>query len=336
MLHSDPALERTVPEGNERPPLTATPVRAGFGPPPLARDRHARRNPGDDRLALGLLLALPLSATLFGLPYYLLSPGARLRSPLHVWLRPSAGLGLAFGIIGLALFLFMWLYPLRKRFRWLSFTGSTPAWLRVHVVIGLSLPFLVAVHAGWRFEGLIGLGYAAMVVVCVSGFVGRYLYVRIPRSQGGLELTLDQVTGERRAIITRIAAATGHDPGHIEREITIDSRPVARLGPWRALRRLAADDVARSRRVRALKREWVRPRTGVRPIDRRELATALKLARREIALAQQAHMLEATRRLFGYWHVAHLPVALTALIAVLIHVAVAVFVGGVGLRGIRP
>jgi len=40
-------------------------------------------------------------------------------------------------------------------------------------------------------------------------------------------------------------------------------------------------------------------------------------------------MLDTTRRLFGYWHVAHRPIAVTALLAVLVHVAV----GDPGRRG---
>ena len=51
------------------------------------------------------------------------------------------------------------------------------------------------------------------------------------------------------------------------------------------------------------------------------------LASREISLAQQARMLDATQRVFGYWHVAHRPFAVTALVAVVIHVAVVVAVG---------
>jgi hypothetical protein len=38
-------------------------------------------------------------------------------------------------------------------------------------------------------------------------------------------------------------------------------------------------------------------------------------------------LLDVTRRLFRLWHVAHLPVALTALGAVLVHVAVVIAMG---------
>jgi hypothetical protein len=294
-------------------------------------DPHLRRNPGDDRLALAIMLAIPLAATLHGLSYYVLGPGERLRSSLHAWLKPSAGLGLAFGIAGLCLFLFMWLYPVRKKLR-LPHAGSIATWLRVHVLVGITLPIVIAVHAGWRFEGLIGLGYASMVLVSLSGFVGRYLYVRIPRSQSGLELTRDQLGNERRAILTRIAAATGRDPIVVERAITLEAPAAGRESLARTLARLVTDDLARWRRIRSLRREWGAA-AGASAEERREVATALRLARREIALDQQARMLEATRRVFGFWHVAHRPVAITALLAILIHVAVAVFVGGVGLPG---
>ena len=42
-------------------------------------------------------------------------------------------------------------------------------------------------------------------------------------------------------------------------------------------------------------------------------------------------MLFRSRRVFAWWHVAHRPFALTALLAVVIHVVVALWVGGVQL-----
>jgi hypothetical protein len=40
-------------------------------------------------------------------------------------------------------------------------------------------------------------------------------------------------------------------------------------------------------------------------------------------------MLDATRRVFGLWHVVHRPFAIMAFIAVAVHVVVAVLVGAV-------
>jgi len=44
----------------------------------------------------------------------------------------------------------------------------------------LGLPLLVAVHAAGAFGGVIGLGFWSMMLVWLSGIVGRYLYARIP------------------------------------------------------------------------------------------------------------------------------------------------------------
>ena len=287
-----------------------------------------------DALAVGALLSVPLAITVWGFSYYVLAPGGRLRHPLHALLRPSGPVGLALGVAGFLLFLFMWAYVLRKHARWLAWTGAVGSWLRVHIVVGLSLPVIVAVHAGWRFDGLIGLGYFAMLVVALSGIVGRWLYTRIPRRQSGVEMSIDEVAQERRSLLTRIAAATGLEPGAVERALAIDPQPYEGLDPMRAVLRMIRDDFQRTRLIGHLKAAWSRPRAGGPSLDRRALAETLRLARREIALQQEARLLAATRRLFGAWHVFHRPFAATAFLAVAIHVVVAIVVGGVRLAGL--
>lgn len=285
-----------------------------------------------DGFWLGVLLAVPILVSLWGLPYYFAPVAERVRSPLHPLLRPSGLLGQGFGIAGLALFLFMWLYPLRKSVRWLAWTGTVGGWIRIHAVVGLALPVLVAVHAAWHFRGLIGLGYWAMLLVSLSGLVGRYLYSRIPRSRNGLELSLDEAGGQRRALVTEIAAALDLDPVTVTRMLEATLEPAAARGLGGALRRLMLDDLHRWLAVRRLRRTWSESSPGGLRVEPDTIARVLKLARREIALGQQLRMLEATHRLFRYWHVAHRPVAITALLAVLVHVAVVVAMGQTWLR----
>ena len=286
-----------------------------------------RPRPASGRGAFLLFALVPLVITLVGQPYYALSTAERVRHALHPWLRPSGYIGQTAGLLGLALFLFLWLYPLRKKFRWLAWTGPVGSWLRVHTAAGLLIPLLVAVHAAWRFTGLIGLGYGAMLTVALSGIVGRYLYVHIPRALDGAELSREDVAEQRRTLVKRLALTTGRDPGVIERGLVAAVAPARATGAAGVLHRMLLDDLTRWRTIRRLRREWERPPAGIAPLDRRSLDEALALARRELALAQQARMLDAGRRVFGYWHVAHRPVAITALLAALVHVAVAVATG---------
>lgn len=298
---------------------------------PAARSAPGTRRVADDRVPLVLLLGGPLAITAWGWSYYAVPLAGRLRHPLHALLRPTGPVGLAAGVLGLALFLFLWAYAVRKSAKWLAWTGAVGSWMRVHVVAGLVVPVIVGVHAGWRFEGLIGLGYISMIVVSLSGLVGRYLYTHIPRRMNGLEMTRDEVAGERRSMLTRIGVVTGLEPVAVERMLAVDTRPYAGLDPIRTIARMLQDDWQRARLVRRLRREWSVPRPGGRRLDPKTLRETLKLARQEMALAQQVRMLEAARTLFGWWHVAHRPFAITALLAVMLHVIVAVVVGAVGL-----
>ena len=305
----------------------------GSAPGPASHERtqalpaspaSATKSPANPRLAY-VPVAVLLAISLLGSPYYLLSQAGRVRHAWHPWLRPSGYVGQTIGIVAFALFLFLWLYPLRKRVRWLAFTGAVPRWLDLHVAAGLVVPLAGAVHAGWRFRGLIGLGYAAMLVVALSGVVGRYIYVRIPRRRDGLELSREEAAGRRRELVTEIAAATGLDPQRIEATLAPAAANATGLGLASAVAQMVRDDVARRRAARRLAAEVRTARPEA--FDRRALRRVLALARREMALAQQARMLDATHRLFRFWHAAHQPFAISAFLAVALHVAVVVAVG---------
>ena len=276
------------------------------------------------------MLLVAAATLLIGFPYYGAPIGERLRHPLHDWFKPSGYVGQSAGIVTFLLFAFMWLYPLRKRLRRLSGLGSLGRWLDVHVVAGLTLPVIGAIHASWRFQGVIGLGYWAMLAVCASGVVGRYLYTRIPRGRGGLELTLAQVQAGRRELIGQLAQATGLAAERIEGDL--DFAPSIR--PTRSLPQifaaLVSNDLARWRYAGRLRRLW--RRDAGRTLDRSAVRRAIRLARREIALTQQLQLLEATHRIFRFWHVAHRPFAVTALLAVTIHVVVVILLGVTWIR----
>ncbi len=271
-----------------------------------------------------LLPALGVCAVaMAGGPDYVLSIAERVRHPWHPWLRPSGYVGQTAGILCLVFFAFLWLYPLRKRAPWLSFTGSVAGWLDVHIVAGLLLPLLGAVHAAWNFTGVIGLGYLAMCVVVLSGVVGRYLYVRIPRHKSGLELSREEAKTRRRELITSLSTLTRLPPADLESMLA--PRDESAGGLLSTAATMIRDDFSRRAAVRRLA-------TAAREGSRGDLSAAsarelLSLARKEMALAQQIRLLDRTHRAFRFWHAAHKPVAISAFLAVVIHVAVVVAVG---------
>ena len=113
----------------DKPRPAAAPVRPS--PAPSARPVRVRW------VVMTILCGGLLAITLLGMPYFVLDMGGRMRHELHPWFKASGLIGQSAGIGAMALFLFIWLYPLRKKFRFLAFTGNLVRWLDLHVLAGL-------------------------------------------------------------------------------------------------------------------------------------------------------------------------------------------------------
>ena len=96
--------------------------------------------------------------------------------------------GHGIGILG---FIFMLmtetLYSLRKRSRSVRW-GKMSMWLELHIFTGLVGPYLVLLHTSWKFNGIAGATTLLTIIIVVSGFIGRYIFTRIPRTIDGLEV----------------------------------------------------------------------------------------------------------------------------------------------------
>ena len=92
------------------------------------------------------------------------------------------------GVVGFLLMLMTeTLYSFRKRSRkgrW----GSMASWLQFHIFTGLVGPYMVLLHTSWKFHGLAGATTLLTIIIVISGFIGRYIYTRIPRSLDGVEI----------------------------------------------------------------------------------------------------------------------------------------------------
>ena len=109
-----------------------------------------------------------------------------------LWKRtiPAASgfFGHMIGVVGFLLMLTTEiLYSLRKRSRKARW-GNMAEWLQFHIFTGLVGPYMVLLHSSWKFKGLAGAVTVLTGIIVVSGFIGRYIFTRIPRTLEGLEL----------------------------------------------------------------------------------------------------------------------------------------------------
>jgi hypothetical protein len=239
-----------------------------------------------------------------GWDYYRTPLRVRAYAPQHAALRPSGPVGHSLGIAGLAMTLVPVAYSVRKKWRRLARFGSMRVWLEVHIFCGIVGPVLVTFHSALKFNGLISVAYWSMVAVMLSGFVGRYLYVRIPRSIRGVELSYEEIVARAEAMHAELAA-------------------IGVPGPLAGrLENLAGGAVRRSWLLRGLRRDLLRADLA-EPLVR----DALELAGARASLLRRLAYLERTRRLFAMWHMFHQPLVYVMFAIVLVHIGVALYLG---------
>jgi cytochrome b561 len=60
---------------------------------------------------------------------------------------------------------------------------------------------MVLLHTSWKFNGLAGATTLLTIIIVISGFIGRYIYTRVPRSLAGLDITDPGAQGQAAALV---------------------------------------------------------------------------------------------------------------------------------------
>jgi hypothetical protein len=263
------------------------------------------------------------SALISGLDYYLLPMEERAFSDMASLFSPTGLVGQGLGILGTVLIgLGVVGYTARKRLRILARAGALKHWLQVHIFLCTLGPFLVLLHTTFKFGGLVSIAFWSMALVVTSGIFGRYVYVRIPKTLNGRFLTMSVVSAKVRELTETIAGHIGIPPREIEGLLTPTGALPPPGGLVGAVGLALREDVRQRKEMRAL-RSFLHSR-GV-PADLR--GPVLALAEEQRRLRQQALLLQPFQRLFRYWHVVHLPLAIVMFLILGVHVFVAILFG---------
>jgi len=312
---------------------TTAPAHAPRQVVPLA----ARRTEEKHRQALGIVWALVIASVivlaLYGGHYYTLSQSARPFSPRHHILKPSGVVGINAGLLGTLMFGGIFLYPLRKRWRWLRKRGHSKHWLDYHVVLGTAAPVFIAFHSSFKFRGLAGIAFWLMILVSVSGFIGLYLYGQIPRHMVSAEAALKAA----RVAQSQMMVAVGEQKLFVQSalQVLFDLPSPERVARWPlpvAAGAMVAFDVGRPFHVARLRRaamgrKTVLPLMGFVRGTNTPLEQAIALARAQASLCKRIVFLNRAQRIFQWWHVIHKPFSYGFAVLALLHVLVAMVMG---------
>ena len=274
---------------------------------------------GRGLLVVWLLVATGVLAS--GLDYYRADAATRAYSERRDLYAPTGVIGHSLGYLGsLLIIVGVAGYVLRKRWRRLERAGRLSDWLQVHIFLCTMGPYLILMHTTFKFGGIAAISFWSMTAAVVSGAVGRYLYAHLPRTiSGGLRelAALEAEAAEARRLLGDVPPAA---------RAALDAVFAAPALPPRGLAGslvfAVREDWARRRRLRRARRAL-----GSLRLDRAERARLLGLVRTRLRTEQQIALLAPFQRLFHYWHVLHLPVAIVMFLTLALHVAVAVAFG---------
>lgn len=250
-----------------------------------------------------------------GASYYGTSLEERFYHPDNETLKPNGLYGHGLGIIGTLLIIIgVFGYMARKRMKSLSRIWILKHWLELHIFLCTLGSILIMFHTAFKLGGLVSVSFWSMVAVVLSGVLGRFIYLQIPRSIQGRELSLAEISDMKISISTEIKKL-----GFLGSESEFLTSLNIEHDNSKGFLSQYFNDRKQLNEIKGKLKEM-----NIENVKRKEI---IKNIRSEISLNRKLHRLELMQRLFRYWHIAHLPFALIMLIIMIIHVAVALTLG---------
>jgi hypothetical protein len=281
-----------------------------------------------------IAIAIVLAVFVYGFDYYMLAAPDRPFSPKHQFLKPSGPVGLFLGFFAVALFFGLFLYPVRKAWSWLNKLGNSKHWLDIHILMGLTAPFLILLHCTMKFRGIAGMGFWFMFAVSLSGVVGRYLYTQIPRSLNAAELSRKEQEELRSKLAQQLSVQRLLPENDLRNLLRLPSaESIKKLSLGGAIVYMMLLDLALMSRVARLRRralhgaEYLTTLGGMLRTGHDDLERAIGTAREEASLSKRILFLAHAQRIFHLWHVVHKPFSYTFVILALLHIGVQFMLG---------
>ena len=265
-----------------------------------------------------------LLLAVYGWQYYNAPLEERFFLPQYNMLKPSGVLGHGFGIIGsLMMILGVALYMIRKRVRRFFNIGFLKHWLEFHIFLCTVGPVLVLYHTAFKFGGIVAVSFWSMVVVVASGVAGRFIYVQIPRSIQGKELSVNELNEMSEDLTDKLQTKYSINSNIISRlEKHSQTDKYKQVGFGTSFVMMVQDYFGTRSVLRQIKREL--STLNLRGEREKEI---IRISRSKLILSRRIGMLRTTQKLFRYWHIVHLPFAITMFVIMFIHIAVTIIFG---------
>jgi hypothetical protein len=266
---------------------------------------------------VGLLVLMGVT----GSDYYQLAKVDQIYSEERELFGTTGTFGMLAGAVAAGLFLSNFGYLLRRHLRFLEPLGTLRLWLDWHVLSALLGGGFVALHANFAMRNWIAQTCVySVIVMIVTGLMGRYLLRFVPRSISGQHLDIASFEDEVLQLIDDVRADVVHEPAAVvAMQALVDE--------------LEADEKRAS--FGELRRRLRESRGYILTIEGALTASQGTRRRAEVRtlhghlsrLGRQAALIHWAGRFMDTWRVLHRTFALLLLVGMVVHIFISLYYG---------
>lgn len=244
---------------------------------------------------------------------------------------PGEGLGYTLGIVGGVAMLLLLAYPLVKRTRLLRNGQQSSFWFRWHMVLGILGPLLILYHSNFS-TGATNSNVAlfSMIVVALSGVIGRYIYGRVHNGMYGAKLDVGALLARATRLLSEVEDDVGGASGVLAKALSDFGESVLSNNRMRTTTSLVSvimmplrvsfargrilGKVRSSLKANGRKLNWSRTEKHAHFVNARGDVDEFLNA------VSRAALMSFWERVFSLWHILHIPLFFLLIVSGVIHV----------------
>jgi len=231
-------------------------------------------------------------------------------------------LGYYFGIAGASMMVLLLLYPLRKKLRILRGFFPVRYWFKAHMLLGILGPVLIIFHSNFGLGSTnSNVALFCMLLVVLSGLVGRYIYRHTHKGLYGKKLDYNELRTKYISIKQQLDEEMYSEEiiGQLQEiEDLASSHDASLIHNFGAVLKVRSLSNQLYRKLRQYGNTQLQSPDGQQFVYG-ELSQHLKA---EVAVLRAMVGLSFYNRLFSLWHIAHLPFFLMMVLTAVVHIVV--------------
>jgi hypothetical protein len=243
--------------------------------------------------------------------------------------EPGSDTGYNLGLAGGIMLLLLFLYPLRKHFRFMHGLGSAKYWFAMHMTMGILGPLFILAHSRFQVGSVnAAVALGSMCLVAGSGIIGRFIYTKIHHGLYGRRASLQEMRARSGLSSQEVQSKLAFAPKVEEtlsrfESVALKPRANPLAGAWAFVMLWVRAHFAYrhcARELRRLYKAHARERGWDHAKYQRRLDSADRLVQTYLRSTREVAHFSTYERLFSLWHVLHVPLVYMLILSAIAHV----------------